>query len=72
MNKLLNLLLVIITVLSCITGSVPIYAAGYDIKFEVVSTSPIGATIRATIDGSPKNVQMVVLNLEDIRNGVPP
>ena len=47
-------------------------ADGGTIKFEVVSTSPIGATVRATIDGSPSNVQMVVLNLDDIRNGIEP
>ena len=72
MRKTLNIFLVILIVLSSFNSFVPVSAGGYDIKFEVVSTSPIGVTVRTTIDGSPKDVQMVVLNLDDIRNGVPP
>jgi len=66
---LLSALLLIVILVSIV---IPIQASGYDVKFEVVSTSPIGATIRATINSSPQFVQMVVLNLKDIQNGIKP
>lgn len=69
-NKIIRILAVALL----LALSVPnvVFASGYDVSFTVVSTSPIGATVRATINGSPSNVQMVVLNLDDISNGILP
>jgi hypothetical protein len=72
MPRFLHYIMVVLIAIALIFPAIPANAAAYDIKFEVVSTSPIGATIRATINGSPDDVQMVVLNLDDIRKGLKP
>jgi hypothetical protein len=72
MPRFLHYIMIVLIAVALIFPAIPANAADYDIKFQVVSTSPIGATIRATINGSPDDVQMVVLNLDDIRKGLAP
>ena len=72
---LTRLIIVILLAVLAVPLMLPVAAAaqsGYDVTFDVVHTTPVGATIRATINGSPGDMQVVVLDLADIRAGIAP